>query len=406
MTKYDYLIIGNGIAGVTAAETIREHAPSASIAIIGEEPHILYSRVLIPAYLKKRIPREKLFLRKPDDFKQKGIDLFLETQVTSIDPNRHEVHCTDKEGIHFGKLLIATGGKVREWGRHEDRPLVYRLQTMDDADRLARDLQLLKQPLVIGASFISLEFLEIFALNNVSPTLLAVNPHFFSQFLDPQGGELFYENFERHGIRAQFNDSVSSVTITEVRVHVETKALHKLTCDSFAVGIGLDRSIEFLKGSDIEVGRGVRANEYLETNIENIYAAGDSTEFFDVVFEKYRLVGNWMGAFLQGKTAGMNMIGAHIPFRAVSTYSITNLGFQITALGDTVEYDNSVIRVDPVKREYERLFIKNDYLVGAALINRFQDKTAIATLIDKKIPIAPYHKNLRDFSFDIRTIAV
>ena len=114
MTRYDYLIIGGGLAGVTAAETIRVEDPRGSIAIVGDEPHILYSRVLIPSYLKGKISRHQLFLRRSEDFSEKQIDLLLGAQVTAVDPARKEVAFADRDPIAYQKLLITSGGPGRQ----------------------------------------------------------------------------------------------------------------------------------------------------------------------------------------------------------------------------------------------------------------------------------------------------
>lgn len=174
-----------------------------------------------------------------------------------------------------------------------------------------------------------------------------------------------------------------------------------------ALGIGLERNIDFIRGAGILLGeRGIRTNEYLETNIEGIFSAGDAAEFYDVISGKYRLLGNWTNAFLQGKTAGLNMAGKREVFRNVSSYSITNLGFQITVIGECRADSDQEVRIDKYKNQYERFCIQDDVLVGATLINRFQDKPYLTKLIEAKINIANWRESLRDFEFDIQTIPV
>ena len=146
-------------------------------------------------------------------------------------------------------------------------------------------------------------------------------------------------------------------------------------------------------------------NEFLETNMEGIFAAGDVAEFYDLILGKHRVQGNWTNAFLQGKIAGLNMTGSRNPFKNVSAYSITNLGFQITALGDCDKDAESVVRIDRKNRRYERFFIRDGCIIGAALINSFQDKPYLATLIEKRVNMEVYRERLSDWEFDIRTIS-
>lgn len=391
---------------MTAAETIREHDTNAAIGIISDEPHVLYSRVLLPHYLKKRIRREQLFLRKADDFVKKRIDLLLGESVSFVDSGRKEVMFSGGSVSGYEKLLIASGGRVKPWGKEEDRGFIYRLQTLDDADRLQSVLTDIKSPLVIGGSFISLEFLEIFVLNGAAPTLLFRDAHFFGKLLDGDGAEILHDNFARHGIIVRAEDAVADAERDDGKLKISTKALHEIKCDAVAVGIGLERNMEFLKESGIALGeKGVRTDEFLATDQEGVFAAGDAAEFYDLIADRHRVLGNWTSAFLQGKRAALNMLGQKEPFRNISTYSITSLGFQITALGDCDGGLETIARVDAARNQYERLFIKEGALKGAVLINRFQDKPHLARLIEGRISIEPHREALHDMAFDIHTIS-
>lgn len=407
MVTYDYLIIGNGIAGVTAADTIRENDPISTIGIIGDEPYVLYSRTLLPAYLKKRVSRSRLFLREPEDFDKKKIDLLLKEKVSFVDVKKQEVGLINHKLIGYHKLLIASGGRVRRWRGVDDEDFIYRLHTLDDADRLLREMDDVKKPLVVGSSFISLEFLDIFTVNNIVPLLLVKEDRFFPKFLDKEGGELLRDNFEMRGIQTQFDDTVSEIAVLGENLEVETKGLRKIKCDSVALGIGIDRNTEFLHGSDIKFGaEGIRTDEFLETSRPGIFVAGDAAEYYDLIFDEYRGAGNWNNAFLQGRTAGLNMVGKRAPFKNVSSYSIANLGFQITILGYCKEGMDTIVRIDYEAKQYERFFVRSGVLTGTVMINRFQDKPHLAQLIKNKVSVEKYKYNLDSFGFDIRSIEV
>ncbi|MDP3710278.1 MAG: FAD-dependent oxidoreductase [bacterium] len=410
MNSYQYLIIGGGITGVTAAETIRKADTRATIGIIGEEPYLLYSRVLLPHYLKNKIKREQLFLRAQRDFYEKNIDLRLDQKVAGIDTEKQTVTLENGTRLGYEKLLISSGGKVKPWGENGVQSLVYRLQTIEDTDRLKIDLSKIKKPIVIGGSFIGLEFLEVFTLNNISPTLLLDRPFFFCKLVEKNGGEILHRNFERHGIKILTGDAVESMSMLATgEIGAVTRLGHNLEADAVAVGIGLDKNLEFLAGTKIESSKaGIRVNEFLETNQKNIWAAGDVAEFYDVILERPRSVGNWTNSFLQGQKAGLNMMGSKEAFRAVSAYSITNLGFQITALGDCGEKEgiDSVVRYDMYQHLYERFFLRQGVLVGAVLINCFKDKILLTKLIESKTKLDLYKDRLTSFDFDLKDISM
>ena len=408
MERYDYVIIGGGIAGVTAAETIRERDKNATITIISTEPHVLYSRVLLPYYLKKRIPREKLFLRTINDFTEKQIDMRLLEEVVGINPEKHEVDLKSGASLLFKKLLIASGGQAKQWGTAVDQPFLYRLQTIDDADRLMQDFYKIKKAVVIGSSFIGLEFLEIFTLRKIPVVLLMRDIHFFSKLLDARGGALMQKNFVKHGIDVRASEEITTVTPVSDALEVSIKAgREKVSCNAICLGIGIERSLEFAEKSGIAVGdMGIKANEFLETNYADIFVAGDIAEFYDVLCGTAHVDGNWTNAFLQGKRAGLAMTGEREAFRNISSYSITNLGFQITAIGECDPQTETVVRMNEEHNGYERFFIRNGILAGAVLINRFSDKLHLARLIETKSPLAAYRGELDDFRFDISSIPV
>lgn len=409
MKQYDYLIIGNGIAGVTAAETIRERDKKATMAIVSEEPYPLYSRILLSSFLKKKISRVQLFLRKTDDFAQKNIDLYLHEAASFLNNKRREIGLKNSgESLGYKKLLLATGGKTKPLASEDEENRIFRLQNLEDADRLAESINSIKNPLVIGGSFICLDFLDIFVANGLVPRLLVRGDYFLQRILDSQGGELLEINFQNYGIHGLYQDSIQTIQKCPQGIEVTTQKSQKILCDAIAAGVGLERNIDFLKNSGLETGKagGIKTNEFLETAIKNIWAAGDVAEYYDVIFQEHRLVGNWTSAFLQGQKAGLNMTGQKVAFKNVSSYSLTGLNFQITALGKCESGLENIVRCDRYRHLYENFFLQNGVLVGTSLINCFGDKPHLAKLIETKSPLESYKNNMQNFDFDIKNIPV
>src|SRR3989344_3399890 len=204
---YKYLIIGGGIAGVTAAETIRKDDPDSTVAIISRESQLLYSRVLLPNYVKGKIRRDQVFLRSVDDFEKKNINLLLGKEAIFLNIEKKEVKAKSGEIYSFDKLLIASGGSPRALNiPGENLAGVFRLQTIDDADGLVEFLPEARHVIVAGGGFIGLEFLEIAQIHKIPVTLIARGAYFFKDVLDQSGGELMNKNFERFGINFIFED--------------------------------------------------------------------------------------------------------------------------------------------------------------------------------------------------------
>ncbi|MBI3631153.1 MAG: FAD-dependent oxidoreductase [Candidatus Sungbacteria bacterium] len=405
MERYRYLIIGGGIAGLSAAEAIRAHDAARSIAIVCAEPHLPYSRVLLPSYLKKRIGRERLFVRTPQHFVQNRIEILLDRAAVKLDTGSGEVVLSDGTSLGYEKLLIASGGRVAPWGLDTDQKYIHRLHTLQDADRLHSALARIQRPLVVGSSFIALEFLEIFASNKTPAHLITRGPHVFSAFLDAAGGELLSANLARHGVILHAQDEIATIVDHGEDFEMTTRNGEVLAGDAIGVGVGIERNREIFEGSGIRFGlRGIAVNEFLETNIPGVFAAGDIAEYTPTGAEKGTIGANWTNAVLQGERAGRAMAGYRGAFTHVPAYSITNFGFQITILGQCDPAMDTIVRMEKGKNHYERFFIHNGLMTGAVLINRFADKTHLAALIGQKTEVETYRRRLSDPLFDIRKI--
>ncbi|MDP3762965.1 MAG: FAD/NAD(P)-binding oxidoreductase [bacterium] len=403
MDSADYLIVGGGIAGTTAAETIREADAHATIAILEDEPHVLYSRVAIPRYLKNRAQRESLFLRKIDDYKKRGISFYPSTRVLKIDTERREVVIESKakaglpdgragQNFYYKKLLVSSGGRPRplpEVFRYTGGVKVLRMQTLEDADlikeaiagaaeKTAR-LDSAMQALVIGEGFIALEFIAVFAEHGFKIHAVAKGDVWGESRIGRAGGEIFEENFKKHGIMVHRKTEPSFFKDGEFFL----KNGNKIKASVVGAGVGLSRNMDFLSGLEVAppAGGGIFTDEFLETSRAGIFAAGDVADFFDVVSGRRRTVGNWTNSFLQGRTAALNMLGGRNVFKNVSAYNITNLDLKLTFVGDTDDYDSVLEKAG--QNTLLRALFKENKLKGAVLINRFDDKILLSQLIER-----------------------
>ncbi len=409
---YDYVVVGGGVAAVTAAEEIRTRDPHASILVLSEEQEPLYSRVLLPHYVRGRIDRKQVFLRTFEQFAPKRIEVWSGEHAIACNLETREITTSLDKLIKYEKLLIATGGTPRPWAGVDQSAAenVYRLQTLADADRLHDRLHISKakkeKPVVVGGGFIALEFVESAVHAGLEPELLLSEEKFFGSMLDDAGWELVQKNFAAHHVNIHAESDVARVMGAEQGVSVTTRKGETYSGDWVGVGIGIERNLAPFKGIGLDIERGIRVNQYLQSSIPTVWAAGDIAEYVDVVFDKYRIVGNWTNAVMQGKVAGANMAGAQMEFRAVSTYSITSLGWHLTFVGETAltEGMDDLIRIWPEHNGYERLFFAGDVLKGAILINQFKHKTAFSALIGSGRHLGAVKDQLKDPTIDVAAL--
>lgn len=383
MAKFDYVIIGGGVAGTTAAETLRERDKDATIALLGEEQHPLYSRVMIPSYLKNKIHRDSLFLRKISDYESRRIDFFPNTTAVEINTDRNEVYADQDMIFSYKKLLIASGGKPKATSNKSQTPRILKMHTIEDADEIKKAMMeetAQKEALVMGDGFIALEFIETFLLNGFRTHAMCRKNYFGEEKFGKDGGMFFEENFKKHGIILHKNTEVAFMQNGGMII----KSTDKISAVLAGVGIGIERNTANFPQFEKNVG--IVTNEFLETSNENVYAAGDIAEFFDVYAGTRRVVGNWTNSFLQGRIAALNMftsnqngVGERTIFKSVPAYNIVNLGFNLTLAGYLEDADDFWERAE--YPNFMRIFLKGGRVRGGVLINRFNDKIKLAKLI-------------------------
>ncbi|OGZ46669.1 MAG: hypothetical protein A3J54_01595 [Candidatus Ryanbacteria bacterium RIFCSPHIGHO2_02_FULL_45_13b] len=406
----DYLIIGGGIAGTTAAETIRNKDKHGTIAIISKEPHVLYSRVLLPKYVEGALARDQVFLRTAEDYNKRGISLYVDEEATVLDLKRKEVRTRKGVVFSYKQLLIAAGGRVKPWHvKGSEDVSVMRFHTIDDASMLYDKLsgKQAKDVVIVGGGFIALELINALRSRGLSHIHCIVpERRFWEHHLDDAGSAIIERYLQENGILLHLNETVTMLQRTdEGRSAVYTNRTISYDADILMVGIGLDREVKTFSGGGIEVQRGIITDEFLETGVKGVWAAGDIAEYYSLAFGRNLLVGNWSNAFLQGRIAGLNMVFRHTAlgsaevFGYVPLYAITVLGMHIAFLGDVSGAKDRSGRtfISRFQEEwYERFFLEDNKLVGAVFINKFEDKQVIELLIKEQRDCAPFISYLSD----------
>lgn len=348
-----YVIIGGGIAGTTAAEELRKLDSASEITLVSEEQHPLYSRVLLPNYIKGKIPRERVFLKKENWYSQQNIEWLPGVLAENLDPKNKFVALSDGRELEYDKLLIATGGEPRAIIENQ-RNISY-LRSLSDADHLIDLLNSRGENCcaeVFGGGFIACEYINIFSHFDLPTRVSLRGEHFWTRVLDSKLGEFINQHLEKNKIELRKN---SDFSITQNLI--------------VGVGTGLEMDLSWISESGIEVGSGIRANEFLQTNFQDIFVAGDVAEFYDVITGRHLQMGNWMNATIQGRVAAQNMSGKKTVFELVSSYAINLLGMDIIFIGDVSKDVADEIRVESKDGSMSQLFGRKGQLIGAVLLN-------------------------------------
>lgn len=407
MEKRDYLIIGGGIAGTTAAEEIRTHDSSASVAIITKEPDRLYSRVRLPHYLRNENNFESLYVRTPESYQQKNIGLITDQEVVRLETDKKQVTTKDGQIFIYEKLLLASGGKVNELQVPKaNLPEILSMHTLVDVKKARQIIDQSSRAVVYGSGFIAVEFAQTFVTNQIETTLIMREGTIWEKILGQKLGQVIEAILKTKGIRVIPETEITEFIGGAKLEAVKTNSGQILPTDTVGLGIGISRELAYLNNSDVATKKGVVTNEYLETSVPNIWAAGDIAEFYDPNFKRYHLLGNWANASSQGRTAGLNLVGKKSVFETNSLYSINIFDNNLTFLGDLEMDENTeiLVRGSLEDKKLGRFFFRNDCLVGAALINLPLERGILTKLIKTRTKITANQEKLKDLNFDLGTL--
>jgi len=369
-----YVILGNGIAGQTAAEELRKLDSEASIVMIAAERHPLYNRVALPRYLRGQVRREKVFMRTAEDYARQNLDIHLETWATEVDVAAKVVRTNKDQEFPYDALLVATGGRPKPppWPGCDEVSQTIGFQTLDDTDAIIEKSDTSERVLVMGGSFIGYELAEGVSFRKKAQlTWIMRGPWFLRYVLDEEGGQLCRQLGEAQGVEFITSDEVQKFSRMNGRFRAETVNGKRVELDLLTYGVGLDYYTEPVRRTAVKLDKGIVTDSKLRASAPDVYAAGDIAVFYDLMVERHNQMGTWDNAEAHGKVAARNMAGADEDFFDVPTYTTTMFGSTLAVMGVTpdVQPDLESVRTFSFEEKfYRKLFFKNDRLVGAIMI--------------------------------------
>ena len=387
-----FVIIGNGAAGTYAAEILRKEDAACEIVMIDDEKYTLYNRVSLPRYLKGVLLEQRVFVRDQEWHDKNRIDLRLETTVTQVDFEHKTVMLEPGSEITYDRLLIATGGRPNplKCDGAGTAPAVTNFQYFDETKAMVAKMPESKVAVVLGGSFIGYELTEAFAFRGLETHWLMRGPWFLRRALDEAGGKIVTLLAEDQGVHLHYEEAIEKVEQTNGTAKVTGTAGFTANADIVGIGLGLTMNIDIFRDTGLETKVGIRTNEFLETNMPDVWAAGDVAEFYDVVSERHHRMGTWDNSLNHGRHVARNMLGAKQPYVEVPTYASGMFNSNISVMGVTTEEEpdaEALVEVDFEARNYKRLFFLGDKLVGAMLVGKMKGRKKVLELISSRTPI-------------------
>ena len=402
-----FVIIGDGVAGSSAAETLREEAPDADITVITDEGEALYNRILIKEYAKGKLPAAPISIHDEEWYDERNIDLRLNTLVVNVDTDGNTVVSHEGEEFEYDKLLLATGGTPSQLPvGNSDAEGVHHFWTFQDARAIKDSVEEADTGVIVGAGLLGIDFAAICGAQDVEAHYLMRGNSWWRYALSEEGAEILHDAMRERGVTPVFDSGVDHFE-TDDDGHVEAAVDpngERYEADFAGVAIGLNFNTEIIQDTPIEFDDGIIVDEYMQTNIDDVFAAGDTTEFNDLILGERAQNGAWGSAKAQGDIAAKNMVDyGSEEFRWVSSYSITHFDFPFLSFGHPTLGDDSVEQKYS-DNEWRRLALKDGRIVGGVLIGDLSPQSAYKQLMREGTQVGDEKEKLMQKSFSVEDL--
>ena len=392
-----HLILGNGPAGVVAAETLRRARLRDEIVMVGSENEPSYSRMAIPYLLEGNIDESGTWLRKtPDHFEKLNVRL-LAGRAVALDVHKRSVLFADGHFESYDRLLVATGSHpVRPPIPGVDLPEVQTCWTLEDARAIASHAKPGARVLQLGAGFIGCIIMEALAKRGVELTVVEMGDRMVPRMMTPKAGGMIKRWVEEQGIRVLTSAGVERIDRNEggdAPLLVKLSTGDKLPCDLVIVAAGVAPNVAFLDATPVHVAKGVLVDARMETTVPGIFAAGDVAEAPDLFTGAHLVSAIQPNAADQARVAAINMAGGNGRLAGVLAINVLDtLGLISTSFGQWwgEPGEAGVEQVDEAAYRYLSLQFKGDVLIGATSIGMTQHVGALRGLIQGKLKLGPW----------------
>ena len=393
-TRYDrsivsVVVIGNGIAGVTAADFIRRGHPDCEIHIVGQETHALYNRMGISRLVYGRSAMQGLYLLPEQWYDEHGVHAWLNTQARRIDLRSRQVLLGTGDALPYDRLILAMGASAAVPAIVGlDRPGSFVLREAGDAMRIRGYAQQhgCSEAVVAGGGLLGLEAAYSLRRLGLNVTVLERGSRLLSKQVDARCSELVGAHFARAGIevlpRAETAEVLGAPAVTEVVL----KDGSRLRCDMFLAAVGIRPNVELARDAGIPVGRGVLVDDRMRTQVPRVFAAGDVAEHGGQVF------GLWPIATEQAQTAAVNALGGDAKLTVETPATILKgVGLELFSIGqvDATPLDEAIVVDRPTIPSYRRLVLSGGRAVGATILGHHPSDLAVARkAVDNRVPVS------------------
>ena len=388
MDKTKYLIIGNGIAGLSAAREIRKNDPEGTITMVSNEEYLTYYRLNLTKSLSKDTNPDELIINNQSWYDDRNIKVILSKIVEKIDTKNNIVVLDDSNTINYEKLLIATGAKPFIPPIHgKFKEGVFALRTLKDLKYIEEYLKDKDRVTIIGGGLLGLEAAWSLKELGKHVNIIEFAPYLLPRQLDKELGDKLASKIEEHGLRICLPFTADEIIGDTKAEGIIINNGDIIKSDAILVSSGIRPNLDLIRDTDIIFDKGIIVNSNLLTNIDNIYAAGDVVEFENMV------IGLWTTSNEQGKIAGANMTGKKEEYNHPKLFTSLNIGdIEIFSAGDIQVFDQVYEYNDLSKDIHHKLFTTDGKITGVILFGDLKQMNNLRNAVVSNMELEEYLK--------------
>jgi NAD(P)H-nitrite reductase large subunit len=410
-----YIIIGTGVAGISAVEAIRSVDGSGEVIMLGDDPHGYYSRPGLAYFLTGELQDKSLFPKTREEYASLKFT-FKKARVLTIDRANRKLQLDDNSLLSYDKLLIATGASAA--------PLtvpganlqgVMKLDDLEDARGILKHAKRGRTAIVVGGGITALELTEGLLARGVHVHYLLRGNRYWSSVLDEQESRIVEGRLQAEGVELHFHSEVQEILGKSGKVRgVRLLDGRTMKCDMVAYAVGIKPRVELAQAADLALNRGILVNEFLQTSDSHIFAAGDVAQVYDPLTGRSSLDSLWSPAREQGYAAGLNMAGKSQAYIKSVPFNVTRLaGLTTTIIGavgngqdeDVVgiargdsetwrQLPDAIVAQSGFDVNHVRLLIGEDRVIGAVVMGDQKLSAPLQKIVEQKIDISSIRDKL------------
>jgi len=373
MTKSKYLIFGGGmVAGYAAKEMVERGLKPGELTIVSADDSLPYERPpLSKSFLAGKDTETGILINGPYWYHDHGIQVVLKTSIESVDLTKKSLRAASGQEFESDQLLIATGARARTLNvPGNDLASVFYLRSMDDSRKIRAAAEKAKRAVVIGGGFIGMEVAAVLTQKKIQTTMIFPEERVWKRMFTPEMSAFFERYYAERGVEVLAKSNVAGFDGDGAVSGVRLEGGRIVSCDMVIAGVGAAPVTELFTNSKIGGRDGVEVDEFLETAVPDVYAAGDVANYPDKIFEKRRRVEHWDNAVSQGQHWARVAMGDRQPFIHVPYFFSDVFDLSYEFWGDSDGATQTVVRGDFKSTSFSVWWLNGERLIAAFAMNR------------------------------------